>query len=543
MTKCFTAKPRPVVALCGALLAAACLADDTRHNDRTEAARRVISAEPYLSEYGVLDDPYQFKNLDTAQVRKKLQEAERGINSAQAKHYQSQSALQQYEQLLVTQRKVPRSALPTYRDPLGKLEKLRGLVDRSGKVLRDYLIAKADLSEEMALREHPDKFFAREQELQEAIRHSKEIQDYWAQLRQGMQQGDPDAWSKAMELERNARAVKIAQGKEPVIKLGKTSGVGTTPQHTDSGAQTSPGTAQSTTLISAPASGSTVDISYQDVYGAQATAEQIAQVEIQEIKKLPAELRRGVPKEIQRLFLYGGYEKLSRAEKSHIRHVVKQLNQQLSQQNQLEKAFGDIYNRAENSLIAEKLVSPNRAKRAQMFSAIGFLLIEFTQGATDYVYGQARKAKWREAYQKIAADIPAGKSEKVIFIEDVHRRQLEFYSWYETESVQAFRGTIDIDTKNDMFEALVNLRKSSQPGYWRQQRLYTAYVIGSGQGKDQQPSDKDAFMAGANIGRLARGGKDVRDILRKTYPKYNKWQSTREAFKRGYRKAAQGLID
>ena len=50
-------------------------------------------------------------------------------------------------------------------------------------------------------------------------------------------------------------------------------------------------------------------------------------------------------------------------------------------------------------------------------------------------------------------------------------------------------------------------------------------------------------MAGADIGRLARGGKDVRDILRKTYTKYNKWDKTREAFKRGYRKAAQGFID
>lgn len=521
---------------------AALQADETRDSDRTAAARRIISAEPYISEYGVLDDPYQFKHLNTSQVKKKLQEAERGIHSAQAKHYQSMAVLKNYERLLVSQRKVPRDGLSNYSDPLGKLNKLRGLVNRSGKVLRDYLIAKADLSEEMDLRLNPDKFVVREKALQQAIQHSKQIQDYWAQLRKGIQQGDPDAWNKAMEMERNARAQKIAQGKSPAFNFNKTGGAGAGkgPAVPGTGSKTMQGPPA---LSSSPMSQSAVDTSYQAIYGVQATPGQIAQVEIQEIKKLPAELRRGVPAEIQRLFMYGGYEKMTRTEKSHIRNVMKRLNEQLRQKNQLEKAFGDIYNRAENSLRAEKLVSPGRATKAQTFSAVGFLLVEVTQGLTDYVYGRVRKAKWQEAYQKIAADIPAGKTEKVIFIEDIHRRQQEFFSWFETESVQAYRGEIDIETKDKMFEALINLRKSAYPGYWRQRRLYSAYVIGSGDKKEIKPSLKEAFIAGASIGRLARGGKDIKGILRKTYPKYNQWEDTRSSFKRGYSKAAQGLID
>ena len=66
------------------------------------------------------------------------------------------------------------------------------------------------------------------------------------------------------------------------------------------------------------------EVTYADIYGPNANPQLIPIVEAEQLRRLPAELRDGVPRNIQRIFMYGGYENLSREAKTHVRRGQQQ---------------------------------------------------------------------------------------------------------------------------------------------------------------------------------------------------------------------------
>ena len=128
-------------------------------------------------------------------------------------------------------------------------------------------------------------------------------------------------------------------------------------------------------------------------------------------------------------------------------------------------------------------------------------LVYIVQKASDYSYGTFRENKWREAYNKVAGEIPEGKREKVIFLEEVQHGRLEMFSWLEVLDVSTLRGEMDVENKMKSLNKLKNLRGGYNPNPSPNHyvRLYSATVTGTGERIDEMPSVFEAKKAGMDM--------------------------------------------
>lgn len=515
-----------------------CAEDGLTHSQQVDLARRVISAEPYVGELGVQDDPFQFAKMSDAQLNQYSQRVERGLRSALAKHYSAEQALTKYESQLISQGKATKAAIRNYYDPSGKLQNLQKLVERSGKVYRDYLCARIDLMEEANLRKNPQDFLQADREIHSYMRDAAAKADYWEKLLKALEQGDPEAKRLVDQYKQQDRGGRSAYQK--TVKTGLNDKIATV-----GGKQRQTRLNPESELGSVARSSDEFDITYGDIYGPGANPQLIPIIEAEQIRRLPAELKEGVPRDIQRIFMYGGYERLSREGKRHVRRSIDQFKKSIPDQRLLTSEWHEVMARAETSVSPQALSADWRQKATAGAEAAAMLMVYLVQGITDYSYGVFRERKWEEAYRKVAGEIPKGKQEKVLFIEEVRHCRLEFYSWVEVDDVNAFRGEIELETKDEVFEKLKNLRGgyNPNPSPHHHRRLYSATVTGTGENLDKQPSVHEAKKAGMDMGRLARGGKLTNELMRNTYSRYNKWEDTREAFKEGYRKTSSGNVE
>ena len=508
------------------------------HAQKVDLARKVISAEPFVSGLGVQDDPFQFAKMSDTELRQYQQRVDRGLQSALAKHHSATETLGKYESDLISQGKTTYVGIAEYHDPSGKLQKLRDVVKSAGNIYRDYLIAKIDLQEETVLRKNPDDFLEADRELAKYRREASSNADYWEKLLERLELEDPQAKRLVEEHKQQDTGGRSPYAKEAAKDVtepicGVRKGASKTQSNLDQKLQS---IAQSSDVF---------EVTYADIYGPNANPQLIPIVEAEQLRRLPAELRDGVPRNIQRIFMYGGYENLSREAKTHVRRATQQFKDSIQNKELLTSEFEEVMARAEGSLAPEMLSAEWGKKSTAKAECAAMFLVYIVQKASDYSYGTFRENKWREAYNKVAGEIPEGKREKVIFLEEVQHGRLEMFSWLEVLDVSTLRGEMDVENKDEVFEKLKNLRGGYNPNPSPNHyvRLYSATVTGTGERIDEMPSVFEAKKAGMDMGRLARGGKLSTDIVRKTYTRYNKWEATREAFKEGYRHTAEGLIE
>lgn len=505
----------------GAVLTSPLSAADGNQEQKVDMVRRLLKSEPYASEMGGFSDPYQYSHLSDAQVARELQNIDQEIRLAQKEHYLAEQKLKNYEGELVQARKTTTAKLPSYTDPSGKLGLVRKQVNRKYQVLQRNLCKKIDLRVENLIRTNPDQFFEAEADLQKLARHSRER----AELVKARMASDPGAGKRVSTPGKRASIQRAHQTQpKPVLKVGKPSGQSGDGQTFKVGAALRP------QLSSAPRGTGDLEVNYSDLYGATgASVMDIETFETQQLRALPTELRRCSP-EVQRLFFYGGYENLPREIKRIVRQACKQSPQKVE----------EIYRWIERQSPPPAITSPHRQQGVNAgFHVVSWGLYAVAQHFTDDHYNNLRKEKFEAALQRVAADIPKGEKEKVVLIEEVKKRQLDLHTWFETVSVKGLRGEIDIDQQGEYLE---DLRHASNNSVWHFYRVFTPAVVGTGKAEVTREMVKQAYEAGAAMGRLTRGAKGSKDLYRKTYAKYNKHQETREAFKRGYGLAADGKI-
>lgn len=504
-----------------AMLTDSLSADDLPKEQKIDMVRRLLKSEPYASEMGGFSDPCQYINLSDGQVAQELRKIDQDIGMAQKEHYLSQQRLATYEGELVRSGKTTTEKLHDYIDPSGKLGLLRQQVNRKYQVLQRDLCKKVDLQVENLIRTNPDQFFDAEADLQKLARHSRER----AELIKARMASDPGAGKRVSQPGKRASIQRAHQTKsKPLLKVGKTGGQAGDEKTFQVGAALRP------QLSSLPQGGETLEVNYGDLYGVTgASVTDIEAFEARELQTLPSELRRCSP-EVQRLFFYGGYENLPREIKRIVRHACRQSPQKVE----------EIYRWIERQAPPPEITSPNRQQGVNAgFHVVSWALYAVAQHYTDDYYDNLRKEKFEAAVQQVAADIPKGEKEKVVLIEEVKKRQLDLHTWFETVSVKGLRGEIDVDQQG---EYLKDLRNASNNSVWHFYRIFTPTVVGTGKAEITREMVKQAYEDGAAMGRLARSAKGSKDLFRKTYAKYNKHQETREAFKRGYRLAADGKI-
>jgi hypothetical protein len=476
---------------------------------KIQYARLLLNEDPWLQEeLGVLENPWEYSKLSDGEVARELEAATRSMRAAEKEHYHATLRLQMHEKQLLQSRKVTRAQLQNCIDPTGNLERLRAQVHRKYDVLGKSLGRKIELQREYDLRQNPDKFLETAKGLKHLQRECKGMVAHWK-----------ERWKKLGKIERTA-------GMRPRLAAGiRTKKVFETGRKGEPSRQTFGITPS---LVSQPACSEHVVVTYEDIYPFSGiTVNDIEAFEAQELRRLPSEVRR-LPVHIQKLFIYGGYENLPRNIKRMVRHAAK-----TSSPGEVEQ----VYRTVQHLKPPPQLVNQFRAER---YSAIAYGVAQIAQWATDKSHEIWRDQKIEKALKEIAGSIPAGVRGKVLIIEEVRKHQTDIFVWFETVSVKAFPGKVSLEKQT---ERLDDLSKAHANDYWHFRRLFTATVLGTGKKKSEMPSVREAFESGVEIGRLVRGAKGSKDLIRKVYGKYNKYEPTREAFKWGYTEAAAGPVD
>ncbi len=486
------------------------LHDWMNHQQRVELARKLMSLHHYRAELGILDDPYQYASLSDAEVQRLQAEAVQQVTAANKTAHQAKLALEKYERELITQGKTNRANIKEFTDPSGRLETLRQTATKRQTEVGQALVKQIDLTTEAGLRKNPNRIIQAEKDLQIAMRHGREISAYMRQ--------------KVAEAEQKAQGGQRSSGSR--TGSGGSAGSGSSMKDTVEVFKIS--TQSQDPSVSA---GQTVQlaVTYGDLYGpGKATVSTIEAFEAEAYKALPAEMRH-LPKNVQRLFIYGGYEQLPKEVRKHIRYVSKN-----SSADKVEQIY-----RATQHLRPPPILTASGQQRAQAINATAWLMVSVIQGLANYVYERDRKIQLERAIQKAASQIPAGETEEVTLIERVEEMHADLYHWWQTRSVEVLHAKLDLRKQG---EVLDDLRRSGALP-WHQRRMYTVSVTGTGEKIGQKPSMAEAFKAGYEIGRVYRGGKGSREMMRKIYPNYNQWEDIRQEFLRGYRAGTSGTTE
>jgi hypothetical protein len=500
-------------------------ADELTHEQKVKAARRLVTTPLYQYHYGDDFKPAQYAGWADAEVEKAYADSEREFTASSNEYQKAHKALTDY------QNELARSHKSATDDQLASLETKAAGAHRR---LVDATITWNCLELEHTIRTDPDHVIEVERSLQDtalASEHfARRIEEQVRQIEQQRQQGQPAPPPPGPGAPKPEPShTKTSPAADLVFGLGTEK-----PPHDTLLVLTPEAAAESR-----PASGRSLEISTAQFYGPSVDPTDIAALEANQIQRLPEELKRGVPREVQRLFFYGDYENLPREAKEHLKHLVRELKASGKIADaDLEREFLRAFRSVESVVPPERLSNQTPAGAAE---SAAWLLMEFTQYITDLTYDKVRRDKWQEAYMNVAAEIPLGKKEPVVFMEDMERHQCDLITWMECKSVKAYRGEFDVKTSPlQPFEALADVRKSEVAPYWRFYQVNKLDVTGTGQGRLRPPSVQEAHQAGFEMGKLAVSLKLTKDVMDHTYQKYNQDPQTREAFKKGYREGSQG---
>lgn len=558
-----------LISLAALLFCPSAQTDEPTKEQKTEWARRVTSAEPYDSEIPSLDERYPYADLSDEELDQEYTKTEQRLADAQAARKKDYQAFEDYKDSLVREGKTTRQELDmgVYEDPSGRLAELEERLRASRRVVLDTEIAEWKLASEREIREDPDSFLAAEANIQTQFADGRAIGEYWLEKHQQMLAGDPEGWEYAQDQERRARDVRIQAGRPvlepplfpeealpPALQAPASPNPDEVIFNVGAAAQLPPSTTLvkiDPSLIPESGTGSAVTVTYKDLYGPNANPAVIEQIERNEIKRLPAELRRGVPREIQRLFIYGRYENMPRDQKRYVKYVFRRLNQQVKSRQELQQAFGSAYNAAQNMIAPEGLSNQTPANAA---NAAAYLLMALTQKLLGEVTAATRQRHFAEAFEAVAAEIPRGQAEQVLFIEDVERVwEFTFGAYPRTLEVTGYRTNLRALSEQQTLDLLGKLDDLRQPSeaehyhFYRFRRAYGATIVGTGERVGERPSIREALQAGGDMGRLMRDGKiDMNlllEIVRMTYARFREWDDTRRAFRLAYGAQAQASED
>ncbi len=496
-----------ILLICGA--AAWTQTPPLTHEQKVANARRLISSTVYASEFGRPVGPEPYAGMTDAQLQQEVARHKSGYEELARQEHATRKEFDTYRQKLVDEGKTTHGMIESYTDPTGRLQQVRTNWEKSSKGLCDNNLTQWNLETELKIRTDPDFFIAVEARLQ------ADLKDDTAQVLREL-------------------AERVKAGDREAMKI---LGIDPPPR-------TRPVESKTPTKIAIRLPAVKTEFTYADLYGPEMDPRIIESIEKQGIERLPPELKRDVPADVQRLFYYGGYEHLPVEVKQRLRAAVDDLRQSGQMQGRsLEQEFGRVFTQAQTFRppMWMRVTVPSQAKHA-MLENIGFLLMAATQGLVDSRYDRERRDKWRAAYREVAAKIPAGKLETVVFFEDMERQQLDMITWFECRSVHGYRGTMEVHgCPANPAEPLPDLRHGGVPGYLHFSQVTKVQVLGTGAGR-ATPTVQEAYIAGCEMGKAALAGRLTNNLMRTTYSEYNKDPAMQAAFKRGYNAGAQGGV-
>lgn len=474
--------------------------EELTHEQKVTMARRLLATGPYASEFGAPPGAELFAHLSDAQIEQEIARRDGEYQRLAAADHAASRELETYKRQLFAQGKTSPATVADYRDPTGRLQALEAKWEEGRRGLCGNELAKLDLRFELELRQHPERLIEVDQEYRKAAANN--MGGAVREMAERVRRGDPVA---LRELGLDVPDINRMKG-------------GVVDKSPTKVALAVPGSAK-------------VEIRYADIYGGM-DAKAIEKIEAAGMARLPAALREGVPVPLQKAFYYGGFKRMPLEAKQELGRAMGELRQAgLVSGRPMEVELGRAYEIGVAK--APKTWGVDMSK-AQGVEGAAWLLVDLTQRLTSYVHDRIRAKKWAEAYRAVAAQIPAGKVETVLFIENMRRQQADVISWMECEGVHGYRGEADVrGCPAEPAEALVDLRRRGTAKYWRFQQVTKMQVRGTGAGAPQATAE-EAYRTGCNMGALAAAAKLTRETMRVNYDRFNDRPETQAAFKKGW---------
>jgi hypothetical protein len=484
--------------------------------EQVRQARIKTNAEPYVSEMGGTPDPAtsRYPGMTDAQLEQEATRLNTESTTLKAREYQAAQVLESYRQKVVGKGPEPGS------DP--RLRQLTEAAHTAGRNLCGNIEARLVLGTEMRLRANPKDFVLAERELQGYARDAREVGRFWSDFLEALERKEPWAVLRfEAEKEKDARmhSARMKTVPNAAFRAPAPSGAAKPQQQ--------------------------VEIKYSSLYGPRADPAKIQVIESGMIERLPAPLKGDMPVEVQRVFAYGGYERLPDALKQRVLSGAENLRiganlsgRTLAQQ--VDRIF-ETAQVAKSPMWLRMTASSDSTTKSKAAESLAWLLMAFTQECVTSRYEGERKEKWKAAYRDVAARVPRGQEEKVTFLEEMERQQLDMIVWFECKRVVAYRGSMQVDgCPAEPTEKLPDLR-NERKDYWMFTQATRTIIYGTGAAIALK-TVRDAYLAGCDLGTAARAGRLDRDTMRLTYAEYNQKVSTREAFKKGYSAGANGKL-